>query len=235
MQRSVPAQISPVLQTGIVRPVYTVGRRHVGETTVDVVIFMPGISRVGNCTEARLWGNSAVEVAAQVANRGVSKISGIDTLWQQSEGVEEIQILSVVVEPKNRLHFPATNAEPGLEPIVGKRPIKRGVPFSQVAEVSVVNLRPDSKLVSNLDRDVPPKVGKSTAALAGMHGQPVVLIRVYEALRRESVKLNRAVKQLEFLRLQGNLAGKEKHRGQSEESSKHAVPPGRAPTLASAS
>jgi hypothetical protein len=38
-----------------------------------------------------------------------------------------------------------------------------------------------------------------------MHGQPVVLIGVYESLRGESVDLHRAVKQLESLSVQNGL------------------------------
>jgi hypothetical protein len=78
------------------------------------------------------------------------------------------------------------------------------MPLSQVAEVGIVDLGSNPKLVGNLRREVNSKISERPAALVGMHGQPVVLIGVNESLRSEPVDLNRAVKDLEFLGVQGD-------------------------------
>src|SRR5271157_1790114 len=184
---------------------------------------MPCISGVGNGAEAMLEGNTAVDVAAHVGNHGVAEIRRINALRQQRKGVEKIQILRVVVEPEHRLHLSAANAEPRVEPIVGERPIERRMPLSQIPEVAVVDLGSDAKLVSDLHRGVGPEVRKRTAALAGVHGQPVVVVGVDESLRGKPVELNRTVKELEFLRLQGRLTYTEAEKGHFDDLSMHAA------------
>ena len=163
---------------------------------------MSRIHRIRQIASTVLEGNCAVNVAAQVGNRGVSQVRRIDTLGQQREGVEKVQILGVVLESEHRLHFPAANAEPRFEPVVGECPVDGRMPLSQVPEIAIVNLCPQAKLVGYLHRNIRSEVRPSSATLAGMHGQPVVLVGIYESLRGEAVELDLPVKEFEFLRLQ---------------------------------
>jgi hypothetical protein len=59
--------------------------------------------------------------------------------------------------------------------------------------------------------------------LAGIHGQPVVVVRVDESLRDEAMDLNRVVQKFELLCLQRDLAGLETqiHKDQAENSPVH--------------
>ena len=107
----------------------------------------------------------AVKVAAHVSNRSVPQIREIHALRQQSERMEEVQILSVVIESGHGLYIAPANAEPGFEPVVRERPVEGGMPLSQVAEVAIVNLRVDANLVGNLRRDVGSEVRERAAAL----------------------------------------------------------------------
>src|ERR1700693_3903735 len=165
--------------------------------------------------------NPPVNVASQVRNGGVAEIGRIHALGQQCESVEKVQILGVVIESEYRLYFAATNAEPGFEPIVGECPVERRMPLAQVAQVAIVDLRPHTKSVGDLAGDVCSEVRERAATLAGMHGQPVVLVAIYESLRGEAVDLNLAVKKPEFLRAQQSRTCAQAHKSQWNDSSTH--------------
>src|SRR5579864_2414462 len=164
-------------------------------------------------------GNLSLDVTAEMSNRGVPQISRIHTLRQQCEGVEKIQILSVVVESEHRLYLAPANAKPWLKPVVGECPVERGMPLSQVPEVAIVNLRPNAQPIGDLRRDIHPEVRERPAAPAAMRCQPVVLIGIYESLRGKSVHLHRAIKEFELLCLQPDLACAEAHQRQFHDSS----------------
>jgi len=56
------------------------------------------------------------------------------------------------------------------------------MPLSQVAEVAIVTLRPDAQLIGYLRGGIGSEVGERPAALAGVHGEPVVVVGVDESL-----------------------------------------------------
>src|ERR1700691_1949458 len=76
--------------------------------------------------------------------------------------------------------------------------------WPKLPEIAVEALRADPEFVGNLAGCVHRHIGHGGAAGASVHGQPIVVVRVNESLRHVAMDLNRAVKKLEFLRLQGD-------------------------------
>ena len=105
---------------------------------------MPGVCGVGKVAEVVTEGNIAIQIAAQVSNRGISKIRGIDALRKQGKGVEEVQVLGVVIEAECGFDFAAANAEPTSEAVIGDGPVQGGMVLVKLAEIAVVDsvLRP---------------------------------------------------------------------------------------------
>jgi hypothetical protein len=73
------------------------------------------------------------------------------------------------------------------------------VVLAELAEIAVVALRSDPELIGYLGGRIEPEIGKGAAALAGVHGQPIVVVGVYESLRDEAMNLEGTVKEFEFL------------------------------------
>src|ERR1700722_309925 len=136
----------------------------------------------------------------------VAEIGRIYALRKQSKSVEKILVLSVGIETECGLHLAATNPEPALEAVISDRPVEGWMILAELAKVAVVALRPDPELIRDLRRHIQPEIGEAGAALAGIHGQPVVVVGVDESLRYEPVDLDDAVKKFELLCLQADLA-----------------------------
>src|SRR6202041_1671265 len=124
----------------------------------------------------------------------------------QSKSVEKILVLSVGIETECGLDLAATNPEPAREAVIGDRPVKGWMILAELTKVAVVALRPDPELIRDLRRHIQPEIGEAGAALAGIHGQPVVVVGIDESLRYEPVDLDDAVQNFELLCLQGDLA-----------------------------
>ncbi len=169
-------------------------------------------------------GDFAINVAAEMRDGEVSNVGGINALRKQGKGVKEIEVLSVVIEAERSFNFAAANAQPGLEAVVGDRPVQRRMVLAQLTEIAVVNLGPDQELVRDVRGHINAELGEAGAALAGVHGQPIVVAGINESLRDEAVDLDRAVKEFEFLCLQPDLEYAEKGTGESpsDNSSMHA-------------
>src|SRR5580704_16985800 len=78
--------------------------------------------------------------------------------------------------------------------------------LAELTKVAVVALRPDPELIRDLRRHIQSEIGEAGAALAGIHGQPVVVVGIDESLRYEPVDLDDAVQNFELLCLQDDLA-----------------------------
>src|SRR5580698_435963 len=135
----------------------------------------------------------------------IAEIGRIHALRKQGKSAEEILVLSVVIETQRGFNLPATNTEPALEAVIGDRPVEGWVVLAELAKVAVVALRPDPELIRDLRRHIQSEIGKSCAALARIHGQPVVVVGVDESLRYEAVDLDGAVQKFELLCHQGEL------------------------------
>src|ERR1700722_18013619 len=151
----------------------------------------------------------------------VAEIGRIYALRKQSKSVEKILVLSVGIETECGLHLAATNSEPALEAVIGDRPVEGWMILAELTKVAVVALRPDPELIRDLRRHIQPEIGEAGAALAGIHGQPVVVVGIDEALRYEPVDLDDAVQNFELLCLQGDLARLETQRDQAKNSLVH--------------
>ncbi len=112
----------------------------------------------------------------------VPQVGRINTLRQQHEGVEKIQILGVVIESEHGFHDPCAHSEPRFETVVAESPVQFGMPFTEVTEIAIVDLQSSVKFVGNLGGDIRSEVGKGSAALAGMRAQPVILIGIKKSL-----------------------------------------------------
>src|SRR5580658_6439168 len=189
---------------------------------------MPGIGGVGKSSEPVSEGNISVNIRAQVSDGRVAEIGRIHALREQGKSVEEILVLSVVVETEGGLNLPATNPEPALEAVINNRPVEGGMVLAELAKVAVVTLRPDPQFIGDLRRHIQPEIGEGGTALAGVHGQPVVVVGVDESLRDEAMDLNRAVQEFELLCLEGEVAGVETqiHKDQAKNSLAHRPPGG---------
>ena len=93
--------------------------------------------------------------------------------------------------------------------------------MSELAKVAVVELRSDPKLIGDASGHIEPEIRKGGAALTGVHGQPIIGVRVDKSLRCESVHFHFAVKESEVLRLYRELARTETGKDQSDNSSIH--------------
>jgi hypothetical protein len=98
--------------------------------------------------------------------------------------------------------------------------------LAELAKVAIVALRSNPELIGDLRRHIQPEIGEGGATLAGIHGQPVVVVGVDESLREEAMDLNRAVQKFELLCLQDDLAGMETqiHKDQAKNSLVHTAP-----------
>src|ERR1700730_16084079 len=82
-------------------------RQKIRVTAIHTVTAMPGVCGVGKVAEVAPEENIAIQIAAQVSNSGIPKISGIDALRKQGKGVEEIEVLRVVIEAECGFDFTA--------------------------------------------------------------------------------------------------------------------------------
>jgi hypothetical protein len=151
-----------------------------------------------------------------VSDGRVTEIGRIHALRKQSEGVEEILVLSVIIETDCSLNLSATNPEPALEAVIGDRPVEGWMVLAELPKVAVVALRADPELIRDWGRHIQPKIGEGAAALAGIHGQPVVVVGVGESLRHEAVDLDHAVQKFKLLCLHGDLARLETQIGKGQ-------------------
>ena len=174
---------------------------------VDTVAAVSGVGGIGEITSARPERNTAVNIAAQVGNSGVAQVGGVNALRKQSEGLNEIEVLGVIIQAALGLYLATPYAEPAGEPVICNRPVERRVPLSQIAQVAVVDLSPDPKLIVDGSGYIEPKIRKRAAALAAMRGQPVVVVGVYEPLRGESVHLERVTEKRDFLGMEDGRSG----------------------------
>ena len=71
----------------------------------------------------------------------------------------------------------------------------------ELAEIAVVELRPDPEPISNACGHIDAELGEGAAALTGVHGQPIVVVCVDKTLRCKSVDLHVAIKEFKVLRL----------------------------------
>src|SRR5580658_248300 len=162
---------------------------------------MPGVGRIGKIAQtAREW-QIAVDIAAQVGDRGVAEIRRIDTLRKQCKNAKKIQVLCVGVKAQGGLDFAAANAEPALEAVIGDRPVQGGVVLSELTKVAVVQLRSHPELIGDAGGHIEPEFGEGRAALTRVHRQPIICVGVDKSLRCESVQGYVAVKEFEVLRL----------------------------------
>src|ERR1035437_4086420 len=174
-----------------------------GVAVVVAILALTGVAGIRERAAPLPKRNVAVNIPPRVSDGGVAQGGRINALRQQGKGVQEIQVLGVVVESNRSFDFAAANPEPRFEPIVGVRPVERGMPASKLTEITVINLRPNAKLVGDLHRGVGPKISKfTTADVTRVHGQPIVVVGVDESLRGKPVDLDLPVKEFEFLRLQ---------------------------------
>ena len=72
---------------------------------------------------------------------------------------------------------------------------RKGCFLSELAKVAVVELRSDPELIGYAGGQVEPEVRKGGAALNGVHGQPIIGVRVDKSLRCEPVYFHVAVKE----------------------------------------
>ena len=68
--------------------------------------------------------NPVMTVAAQMRDRSIAKIDGVDALRQQSKGIGEVHILCVGIEPQHSLHLTSAESQPRLRTVVERRPIQ---------------------------------------------------------------------------------------------------------------
>src|SRR5436853_4762536 len=106
--------------------------------------------------------------------------------------MQELHVLRVRIESEDGLHLSGAHAEPVLELIVDGRPVQNRMPLSERPDIANVYLRTYAQLVGNRHGHVQSAVGKDEAALAGLHGQVILVIRVREALRCKTMDLNRS-------------------------------------------
>jgi hypothetical protein len=77
------------------------------------------------------------------------------------------------------------------------------MPVPQLAEVAVEALASQPELISYLDRSIDPNFRELSATdMGGLHGEPVVLVGMYEPLRGEPMDLDFPSIELEVLRSQ---------------------------------
>jgi hypothetical protein len=119
---------------------------------------MPGIDSVGEIAEPVPQGNIAVDIAAQMSDRRVPDIRGINASWKQGEGVEEVLVLGVVIETYRGFAFATANAEPAFEAVIRDGKVQRGMVLSELAEVAVVKLSSHSELVVDAGGSIDPEV-----------------------------------------------------------------------------
>src|ERR1019366_9045559 len=105
-----------------------------------------------------------------------------NTLRKQRKSAENFQVLRVSKQAQGSFNFAATNAKPTLEAIIRDGPVQGGMVLSELAKVAVVELRSHPKLIGYAGRHVEPEVRKGAAALIAVHRQPIVCVRVDEAL-----------------------------------------------------
>src|ERR1022692_1282316 len=194
----------PYLKSAIAGDVDLIlGSCHIEVAVILAILALTHIARIEEGAEPFPERNAAVYIPSQMSDGGVAEIRGIDTLRQQREGVEKVQILRIVVESEHRLYLATANPEPRFESVVGKRPVERRMPTPELAQIAVVNLSAHAEPVRNLRGGVHPGIREFTAAnISGVHGQPVVSARVDESLRGEPVDLDFPVKEFEVLRMQ---------------------------------
>src|ERR1017187_2813815 len=113
--------------------------------------------------------------------------------------MEKILVLSIVVEAQHSFDFPATNAKPGSNPVVGNRPVERWMPLAELSQIAVVYLRAHAEIIGDAGGHVQPHIGHSAAARVGVHGEPVVAVGVGKALGQPSMHLHIMLKELELL------------------------------------
>src|SRR5215831_11847820 len=127
--------------------------------------------------------------------------------------MQEIEILRVVVQTQHGLDSSCPDSQPWLPFVLGVSPIERGMPRSDAAKISIVNLSTDSQLIGHLHRGICAELSEFAAAeMAGVHRQPVVVTGMDKSLRGKSVDLYVPVKHLEILPAKQALTGTKKHK-----------------------
>jgi hypothetical protein len=69
-----------------------------------------------------------------------------------------------------------------------------------LAKVAIIDLGSDAEFVGQLRRRIEPHIGYRPTALAGIHGEPVVLVGFDKPLGEEPVDLDGSIADFEFLR-----------------------------------
>src|ERR1700685_800898 len=117
-----------------------------------------------------------------MSNSRVAEIGRIHALRKQGKSAEEVLVFSVVIETECGFNLPATNPKPALETVIADCPVEGCMLLAELAKVAVIALRPDPEFIRDLRRHIQPEVGKGGAALARIHGPPVVVRGVDEYL-----------------------------------------------------
>jgi hypothetical protein len=211
--RSGPAQVGAVLQTSEPGEVCAELSQKIGVAAMQAVGAVTRVYGVREVAEFVAQGEGAVNVATEVRDGGVAHVGGVDALREEREGVDEVKVLRIVVEAESGFYLASADSEPALEFVVAESPIQFRVPVAQLTQATVESLRTHPEFIRDLRRSVESSFGELAAShMAGVHGEPVVVVGMHEALGCIAVKLNFSVPKLELLRPRQRNQGEEDER-----------------------
>ncbi len=185
----------PAQGAAIHRPSRAVGQRDalVAHGLEDGIVgaedALSAIATILQLAEAFAQRHRAVDHSAEVRQGGVAVGERVKRLRQQHPELRRIDVLRLVEQADRRLHLARANAEALIQLVVSLRPVQRDR-VGKVAQQQVSALYPDPQLRLRPRRDIDDGLGPRRAAVARVHGVPVVVCGVDKALGGVPVDLN---------------------------------------------